>query len=275
MDAAHSRYTANAETEGHNVIETKKAVSRRGGPKATAQNAVALFDSPENKRMLSALTRGEDLPNDEEDNLTSALRELRREEARPLTVRPELLEHGYVTPAKAARLLGVSRKSIEARTSAPPSAYVTGGHLTLVGPGIPLSELLRSIIADRQQRLYELAKKVVGSVTFDGMGVGRWSLSRHHLDDIRERASFLNVDQAAKELGISKAAVVRATKDEGPDSLFAQQVKHRAGWCYSPEEIAAYKRKLERGSLLARTLRVRNPRSVPGPVPYCAAGGAR
>lgn len=226
--------------DGENLMETTSGTKTKRRSKKP--QTVTLLDSPEKKRMRFALVGGEDLP--EEMPLVLALRKLRLAEARPLEVRAELLECGYLTPAKAAKLLGVPLAEVKRRLD--PKQWVADGHLPITKAGIPVSELLRAVKHSRKRELEKLANEVAKLVTVDGTGgvwMRRGSIFERRLGD---SLSFLDVAQAAAELGLSKAAVERLVDDDGPASLFAQQMRYRKGWLFSPEEIAAYKRRLQR-----------------------------
>lgn len=238
MDRSAGSTTMNL--DGEHTMETTS--SKPQGRKASRRGMVALFDTAKKEEARYALAAGVDFA--EELPIVSALRELRRCEARPLMVRTELLEHGYVSIAKAAELLGKSKAEIKRRSTAAPGAYVPEGRLPLITPGIPISELLRSVISEWQKEKEALAHEVVKLVTIDGQPV-QWRRWPTHLEGLAERMTYIDVPRAAAELGLSKAEVERQLRDDGPDSLFAIRVAHRR-WCFSPEEIAAYKRKLQR-----------------------------
>jgi hypothetical protein len=245
MDANGSRFTTSQEAEG-TMTDTKKTKTKKTRARRAKPAEVEVFeDTPHAQAVRHAYLTASELPGDEEITLKLALRELRFEESRRLLVSADLLEHGYVTKAKAAKLLGVSVAEIEKRTGAAPSAYCPEGRLPLLPAGIPISELLRSVIANHRADIAKLARKVVQLVTVNGAQMN-WSPNKPYFERLAEAYTFLNALDAAKELGISRAAVERATRDDGPESLFAQKVDGRCGWCYSPEEIAAYKRRLER-----------------------------
>jgi hypothetical protein len=225
--------------EGEHTMSSSTTKGRRGAGK----KKVEILGSPEKDRTFWKLLSADDL--DEEMPLVLALRQLRRVECRPLKVSPELLEHGYVSVAKAAKLLGVSVAQIRRRTSEALGEFVGEGRLPLVEAGIPISELLRAVLAERRKELEKAADQVVKLITIDGAPV-QWRRWKTFEQQLAENLGYLNIPEAAAELGLSKSEVDRLSRDEGPGSLFAVKVGLRAGWCFTPEEIAAYKRKLQR-----------------------------
>lgn len=202
------------------------------------------------KRDLLAVSGGLMLgigPSKEERALLAAFRDLRHAEMKPLVVPDALLEHGYVTKRRAAQLLGIPVKDVEAMTDR--NTWRLGGHVPLLKNGtIPISELRRELSRRRREALQKLAQEVVKHVTTEGVGHWRvWSTGSFLEDDhgkcLREA---WGVAAIAERLSISQAAVSRLIEDESKDGLFASRHRRIRGWFVTTEELEAYKRKLDR-----------------------------
>jgi hypothetical protein len=180
-------------------------------------------------------------PTDEEKALLAALRALRTAELKPFVVPDALLEHGYVTKRRAAKLLGTTLKEVDAMTDR--NRWRLGGHVPLLKNGtIPISELRRELSRRRRQDLKKLAEAVVNRVTTEG--VPRWEVSESAFED----ASHLHgIGEVAECLALSKAAVVRLIEDDDDlTGLLGVHHPRLRGWYITTEELEAYARKLGR-----------------------------
>lgn len=169
--------------------------------------------------------------------LITDLRRLRADEAKPLEVPPVLLEHDLLTARQVSKLLGMTRADVMKHLDL--SAWVPDRMGGTRDGLFPTSEVLRFLKRQRRAALERRAREVARMVTGD--------LDRSFSgfsESLVEARSFLPAETVAAELGMSRAAVERLMRDEGPDSLYAQRHSLRRGWCVTREELDAYKRKL-------------------------------
>lgn len=187
----------------------------------------------------------------EERALLASLRKLRRAEAQPLKIPAALLEHGYVTPVRAAKMLGVKladvKKHLDPKFWDRNERIVAAGFAT--GPLFPVSELLRHFIRGHRAMVKRLASETVNLVK--APGVNTWQSMHWGVFDEEESdgtGGFLSVEQIAEELGTSKAAAKRYMEDQTTGGLFCRRHRRYYGHVATREEVVAFKRKLERAA---------------------------
>lgn len=186
-----------------------------------------------------------------------AYRKFREEEAKPMVVPPALLEHGRVSVAKAAKLLGVSVGYISGKDG----MYRTPRQRLpiLKDNTIPLSELHRAYKRLHALKVRQLAKDAADALNtrseplwegHAGIITGRivWTADEPLFDVLcREDLVGFDYEDVADKLRISKAAARRLIAD---GTLFAWSGR-RCRTIVTHEELDAYKRKLAREQAVA------------------------
>jgi predicted HTH domain antitoxin len=171
--------------------------------------------------------------------------------AAPTPVPPALLEHGLVTKRRAAKMLGVPLKEFERITA--PGAWVSPEQRlpTLENGMVPISEIRRAFERRQRAALEKAASEALRAAS--GLHWSLWMGEGWAVDEDLHVRDAVSIEKAAQLLGMSKAAVNRLAKDNGPDSLFVRRHKRVRGWVVTTAELEAYGRKLEKHRAAHRT----------------------
>lgn len=172
--------------------------------------------------------------NEEEVAIIAQLRKLRAAEEAPYEVAAEVLEHGEVRVKRAAQLLGVPTKVLKQT----PNGDEWAGLPPSWKGRVVLSEIAIALRRRHKNRLRELARAVTQLVERDRYSM--LTINGHSPRWLRGSG----VDEVARELGITKPRVERLLAAEDGLAWFRDGRRRLV----TPEEVAAYKRKLERES---------------------------
>lgn len=169
---------------------------------------------------------------DDEKKLIDAVRKLKAEAARLATTPAELLEHGFVSQRRAAELVGLPLAEVRSMRAEGRLPVVKGGL-------VPLSEVRRLFKRTTREKLKKMHADIARMFAPRGTSL----LDFLHAYPVEDHGHSL--DDCAKQLGLSKAAVRRHA--EPRRGLFVLGTR-RGGFWVTEEELSAYSRRLNGGA---------------------------
>lgn len=242
MDAGHMKNIETTETDGSTMTRTSKLTKRQRYERRHAEQRASLREGDPLKTVLDGLG-GLSEP---ELAFVQAYRQYTAAADVPLVVPEPLLEHGFVSLARAAKLLNTTVADLANREG----RYQVWGHRLpiLKNKTVPLSELRREFQRRHDERVRRLANEAAKVLNDAGRGETpnvHWeageSMFGRLFDDGPDGIRGYDFEGVAEQLGVSKAEAKRLMDG----TLF----------CWSPrqgrsivteEELDAYKRMLER-----------------------------